>query len=950
MLALLLTLALFVFLGLLGKAVMEAVQFRFSALRSWLLAPSVGLAVVVLMVLNLNQAGLPIETFAVWLTSGLALFTVVIFRWRRPIFPWKALRVFLGIAVVSALYTCWPMFLYGFRWVGYMNADLATYALGATRAMHYGFYRVPTLAELTGTDYSQYWWFHLGPGLFRCGADISLAWVASVTHLQPLRVSMSLLGALNLAQLFAAAALVLKDSSKRRVAMLAAAFLAVSPFFLLGVMAQVLPQVGGITLFLGLCTVLLRPLRLKENWRASLADAVLLVVFAAAACVFYPETTPFTVLAALAYHGYQMVRRKEPVSGFLVFMLPTAALFLVVARQGIITALGTVLQSLKAGENVSISRTLFSDFDTMLDPSLFASLFGMQTYYGQHADPLISITILVGIVLLASAMFVCVRSCLRSEPFAFVLLVMFALGAQLFFSRASFGLFKLAMFIQPVLVVALAILAIRLAKKASGLIPVCYIAATAITAFSYVGRSTELIASTSVMLPHIETAEIRWFHPPHNEGILVDTPNKAGNYVFGASAAGTYAQWATVDSFKYFSRMEGSPPSLRPLPARLGLTNDYLRTAISLRDAVFSVIHVVKLLGHQVDIIEQSRLGVVYLARPAWDPWHSSNNGGEPPVRDNDNYVTFTKLADVKNYLVPMSSDLGGPHFLSALTSRWPVEPDTYRANRTFYAVGRHLLFEVLGPTANLRLRVSLSRSLLGLGRTALPLEARIQGPEAQGMGFLGSGSGDIISSPISLLQRNGRYYFALDFGDDGEYFPSPKTGLMRLFNLEIRADQRRVVGYCRDISLVADAEYSKLVRPLALDSWPKSLLDTRSVEYSGIYEDGWISDRAFVVLGQANVGDKVVIAGAVPNLDRFVKSGNDLRVILNGKQVYSGRILPGAFNIDVPIAGNVSESRLEFAFGSMVKLPSGDERPVAAQLRRIAIIKGSEVSAKKTR
>src|SRR5579863_10739823 len=202
MLAALFALLLFLFLTLLGKAVMEALAFHFSVLRSWLLAPSVGLAAIVLLTLNINQRGLPVKSFASLLALALAVFIGVVFWWRRPVFPWKQLSPFLGAAIFSLLYTCWPMFLYGFRWYGYMNGDMSLYVLDAARMMQHGFYQIPTLQELDGTDYSQYMWFHFAPGLFRCGADVLLAWFASLVHDQPLRISMPALGAVEMAQLW----------------------------------------------------------------------------------------------------------------------------------------------------------------------------------------------------------------------------------------------------------------------------------------------------------------------------------------------------------------------------------------------------------------------------------------------------------------------------------------------------------------------------------------------------------------------------------------------------------------------------------------------------------------------------------------------------------------------------------------------------------------------------
>ena len=943
MLALLATVLLFVFLGLLGKAVMEAVRFRFPILRSWLLAPSVVTAVVVLLVLNISQAGLAVDSFAPWLTAGLALFTLAVFLWRRPFFPWRQLRIFLGIAFCSALYTCWPMFLYGFRWAGYMNADLGTYALGATRLLHYGFYRIPTVAELTGTDYSQFWWFHLGPGLFRCGADLFLAWAASISRLEPLRVSMPLIAAANLTQLFAAAALILTRPTKRRLAILASALLAISPFFLFSALAQLLPQIGGFALFLGLSVLLLRPLTLNRKWAFRFGDIFLAVLLGTAVCIWYPETTPFVAISAAAYHGYQVLRRKETIRQLVAYFSPVAVLFLIVARQGVLTALGTLLQSFSSGENLNVSRSGFSDFDTMLDPSVFASLFGFETYYGYHVDPWISVAILAGIFLLLSALIIAVYWCVKGEPFAFLLLAMLGLGLQLFHSHSSFGVFKLALFIQPLLVVALATLAIRLAKERYRLAPALYLAATVFTGLTYVARSTELTGSPSVLLPGIQTADIATIHPPVTQRILMDTPNKTGDYVFAAASVGANTQWATIDNFKGFSLMLGVPPALHPLPARLGLTKDYLSFAKTLQKEIYSDVHTETILGQKTDLVEHARTNLAYLGHRAWDPWTSSNN--RAGRQTGNDYLVFQKISDVQNYLIDVPTDKGGPHFLSAATSRWAPEPDFYRPNHTFYAIGRYLLFEVLNPTDNVRLHINVSRSLLGLGRTALPLEARVNAEEPQHLPFEGSGSANVITQPLKLLHHDGRYYFALDFGMDGDYFPNRKTGLMRLFNVDIRPDPRRIVGFCRDISLVTDSEYTNLRRPEAIETWPDGLLQNPSLEYSGVYEDGWMSDRAYLALGKAKAGDTLVIGGTIPNFGKVAKSGNMVQIALNGRPIYANWISPGTFKIAHAITEDLEVTRVEFAFSAMVALPGADGRPVAAQLSRIAIINGSEIS-----
>jgi hypothetical protein len=935
MVAALFAFLLFLFLTLLGKAVIEALSFRFSILRGWLLAPSVGMAAVVLLTLNINQAGLPVKSFASPLAVALAVFIGGVFWWKRPVFPWKQLGPFLGAAVFSLLYTCWPMFQYGFRWFGYMNGDMAQYCLGAARVMNHGFYQIPTLQELNGTDYTQFMWFHSAVGMFRCGADIFLAWVASLAHDQPLRISMPTMGAAEMAQLWSAAALILNTTSYRRLALATALFVAASPFYILGVMAQLLPQVGGLALLFCLCTLCMRPLQAGSEWRVVVPNAVLIAAIAAASCIYYPEALPFGAAALIAYHGNFLIRRKEKVSAVVALGIPALILLAVFARQGILTALGTIVFTL-----ASVPRGIMPtrDFDTVLDPSIFASLPGLAAYYGQHRDPWISIAIALGIVLLLLSVWIGFRYAWKGQPAAFVLLVMLALGVQLFSSHAAFGLFKLAMYIQPVYLFALAVVAVRFLGKKWYLAPALYLPVTMATAHLYVSASEGSLNPST--LPGIDNTLVRSLPLGPSGETVVSSQNQVGAIIYAAESAGTKVKWADLNYFVGATATDFMPALLLRLPSQLDLTADYLRPADNLRRIVMSdnageeVI-----LDHRVPCrgVPTSAAQVSYLGAPAFDPWHSSNNTRLNGKKDN-NYFGFDRIDKISDYIVLLTSDKGGPFGPGIRkVSRWPPEKDMYDRQGTFYGVGRHLLFEVIHPSSTVRLRISLTRTLTGEGRTSLPESAEMNAAANQRLGFVGNGAANIITSPVQFYERNGRFYFALDFGTEGNYFPSHKTGLLRMFNTDILIDNRQMVGLARDLGLITDSQYQTLGRPTSITSWPAGLLNP-NLEFSGIYEDGWISNRAFVVLGKAKAGDQLHITGQVPSLPRFTTSGIGSRVLLNGKLIYQSHLKPGPFEVANTIAADSTESRVDFFFDQMDQLPGGDGRPVSAQLFGIAI------------
>src|SRR4051812_8069750 len=99
--ALALSFAFFVFCTLVGRALISLSGWRPGVLRAWLLAPAAGLAVIVLLIMALNQAGLPVRVFARPLTLGLGVASLGVLAWRRPLLPWRALAPFVGVVLLS---------------------------------------------------------------------------------------------------------------------------------------------------------------------------------------------------------------------------------------------------------------------------------------------------------------------------------------------------------------------------------------------------------------------------------------------------------------------------------------------------------------------------------------------------------------------------------------------------------------------------------------------------------------------------------------------------------------------------------------------------------------------------------------------------------------------------------------------------------------------------------
>ena len=240
MVALSFSLGVFLLWALVGRALLAIFSPRFGALRSWLLAPGLGLAVVLISLMIGNQAGWPVRSFARPMIALWAVAAVAVLAWRRPRTSWRALAPFFAAALVSLLWTGWPALRAGFNWISYGNDDMANYCLAAERFGDHGFYAVPTMAELSGRDYASYYFFMHVADMMRFGAEHTVAWAAGLGGMKATQAFMPAILALALTQLFAAAGLVLQLGRHRHRALATAWLLAASPLFMLGTLYQLI--------------------------------------------------------------------------------------------------------------------------------------------------------------------------------------------------------------------------------------------------------------------------------------------------------------------------------------------------------------------------------------------------------------------------------------------------------------------------------------------------------------------------------------------------------------------------------------------------------------------------------------------------------------------------------------------------------------------------------------
>ena len=451
MIALLLVIALFLFLTFVGQAVISLFRPRLGVLWSWFIAPTVGLSLLIVITTRLSVWGLPVRTFGPWLTLGMGLFAFGVFIWRRPTLPWRQLAPFFFIVCGYLLYTGWPMLRFGFNWISYGNDDMANYCLAAERFLDHGYYDLPLQTDLEGRDYAQHYWFMHGLQQIRPGSELTVAWVASLTKLKAHQVFMPAILMLSMLQIFAMGSVAIYRGRYRKVVLVAFFLFATSPLFGLGTLYQLIAQVGGIAILLAASSLLLSTRAM--GWR----KLVLAGLITACLAILYPEVAPFVALSILLFALRMRYTNRPVFNRYLLFIAGVAVLTFVLIATNTYQFINTlVMQSvgsagLGAMAEINDQSGGLVLFPWTLVPSFIPMLFGLHAFGVVGTDPWISILIAIGFVFLGYTIYRAWRNVQRQAPAGYLAAIMIPLGFYLFFKGQDFGLFKLAMFAQPII-------------------------------------------------------------------------------------------------------------------------------------------------------------------------------------------------------------------------------------------------------------------------------------------------------------------------------------------------------------------------------------------------------------------------------------------------------------------------------------------------------------------
>ncbi len=921
------TLALFAFWGLVGFATIAVFSPRLRVIQGVLISPAIGVAVTILPVFFINRAGIPVKDFGGTLFLALATLAIIALAIKRPVFPVRRLLPILGILVLALFLVARPMLNYGFDWVSYSNDDMANYCLGAARFLNHGFFAAPDLDALyQGRDYSQAYWYLYVPGKVRPGSELMLAFVWGSSGFNAHQVFMPVIMALNLALLSAVGGMVTGVTRNRKAPLIAMSLMAVSPLTSLGSLYQLIGQVGGLALLVPSVSLLLRAPRSLKPWRLFFTSIPAFLTIAGL-FVWYPEALPFLGLGWFVYVAICIWQDKK---GGLSLLIPAGivGILLLLLLQGTIReAMGFLLfQASMAGKTVDPSDVMFP---YMLIPSGISMLWGISVMGGGVDEPLLSGGIALGLALTLWFVWKLPHELRKASPPAIISLVMLILAVKLFAGNVDFGLFKLAMFVQPFLT---AVVAMRLSAmpwvagkwRVKGVV-VALLVLCVSSQMEYVRRSTGEFLGGLNEIPHSSSREMNRQFAELLSSVKASSP------------AGFIADTSHLVMAKYQTLYSIGTSILFPSKQFIrGISGAFPSTAKEIIDlgGVSNSFRKDKNLTAE----EISRRWML-IANVKYTPFNAYAAQNNPK-----DYFSALPMDKVRNHLTFIDSELGiHYYFLPGVeqgdrrnTAFFPMEDDPLFAGNSLSGMGRYVLLMGTNTTPGARMVMEATSTVMKTFESALPLPV-VYGESAVPLQFVGRGSGRVFSAPVQPALSGGLPYLSIDMGRDGKQFQNNATGLMKLYGSDIVQDTRRLTTFARDISLISQEDYLKLTPPASISRFPADLAN-RNLEYSGIYEDGWISERAFFTLASKPDTRYLLIKGTVPQIDK-PDFRSTLAVSIDGKEVIKHPLGLGNFELKVPVSGNGQRQRVDLAFDRHQVLPGADLRPAGGKIDFIGFV-----------
>jgi hypothetical protein len=922
-----------------------------------LLAPATGASVLALLAVTLCYSGLPVATFALPLLGAVVLGNgFVLYRCRFAI-PWGAASVAAGTSLGIVLFAAMPGILRGLDWVAAGNGDFLNYALSAHFFLGNAPFRLPPIEPfLLHHDVSYSWWSLYAIAGERPGFNVLLALASAATGIDTLRLYMPLETSTLIALALAAGGAVAVGGNRSGLIVPACACLAtaLSSEVLDGYVHQLGPQLLGEALLVLLCVPI--GLLVVPNGRSREAgrgrDVLAAWVFAAL-LVSYFEIGAFVFPAsALLLLAAAVKRRAAPRAALRSIVLIVAAGVALSAAYlpsffQKWSQMGDVAFSAFAGARGGVAPSM-PIFPYFLLPSGLANFWGLIPIGLSYPEPYSTLAICAGAVGLAAlACFAFVRVW-QGSIWGAMVAVMLCASFDLFKNGQDFGLFKLAMYVQPFAACCVfeAFRDVRAAAPERAL-RVEIAAALSLLLFA----AANLPGTLTDRAAYLDTVHGKFFTtlPGSSEyGVLdqfsdmraaaganpivfegysyqlwdyaafllrdrafvyptnwrVDLQGEHGGPLPFYERLNRYAGLINAKQHGYFERIEvpaGGEAARNKAVAYLDAANR--RTAFALARADPKLLEV----GPHFSVLNRSY------------PW---SNRGDFVLKD---------LRSVANRVVFVDSSLGvtdSGRVRADPAALGLIEHDPMFPGGLMATLGRYAVFELLNPSKRIRIVMSFTETLDQDGSSRLP-PASVAGLNRVRFRSVGRGAARWYSDPIVPATVAGHSYFVLDAGTALFRFPERRTGAMRWYGLDVPSSDKVLTGFLRNVSAVPAQDADGMQAPQGIASFPDGLRDER-LEFSGVYEDGWVAEDSYFVL-RSVPGAPLRIRGMLPGFSPAFT--NTLRLRVDGATVAERRLRPGPFDIVVPRGFRAGRHVVALHFENVHRLGPRDPRPASAYL-----------------
>ncbi len=923
----LISIALFLGWACIGGASLKRAGV-FSAVDSVLLAPSVGIAIVTVLISAASFMGVAIDV-AAWLAATALIVSIFVLArardgWRLPALVYAVL-IFANLAIVGM-----GLFRLGGAWQGLVNGDGAIASLAAQYFTSHSFLDKPAIAPIfAGTDYSGLASIVYVFGGQRFGDAMLLGSSARLFGLHPDEIYMAHALAVRCAMLAAAGLLIPRLTVPRTLFVLLV--LSLSPLGAYAYLNQLTSQIGGMALLFATVIVYARFL---QNSSAPLRHAVICAVLGAALCEAYPESLPYLALCAalLTLHQHVLARLPGPkqMLQFAAATLLVIATLTAAALAHVLVATANILSWGGVIEGGPV-RDVGSTFSFAFLPDAFAYLTGLEALGEAFSDPLASLLVGCGFIFcFVLLVFIAMRARAYALMSAMTVaaLVVFAL---FFLKDQSFGSFKNMILVQPLAFAALAQLLMD-AFDERRIWTLC-LGSLALLA---IGRSDAIYVQRSLQggaLPQLASSHlldrIGELANRSPTGAVLET--QGGLLERFAMLREKSAPLRTSTALRnipalgsFLAHLAGNPFA-RLLPSGTDFISGLLAEhARRYREEAFACDHEIAdariVLDEDEDLLHMARIVPGSALTPL--------NG----LLGADGELVYADSADTRPLLVARSSNIGGNATINP-PALFGQQGDFALPGEHFAGVGRYLPLELLAPAeAPVRVRVSLTRTPFG-GEKSRLRAIRIVGEESTEIGGGGGGALDLVSPPLHPCLVHGRAFVLIDFGPE-EKMPSRLPYIYRFLNIAYAPDARAMSGFLRDISVVRAEPPVPVGAEVAFD-WNFRKFDA-NFEFGGVYEDGWISDQLRLRPRGACCAKRVQLDFDVPG-QAVAEGPVTAAVAIRGKVVAQQRLVAGRNSVSIDLAESARDY-VDISVDRPLILPGADHRSVLGLLRHISL------------